>query len=326
MLLCSSLVGKSQDVHFSHFFSMPIFHNPAFTGYMNGDVRVAADFGMQWETFGDGFGNAFRTAALAADFGLLRGQTGGSTLGVGATFINDQAGDLKLSSNQAGLALSYVQVLDKEGSNFLGVGFHGTFTQRSVDINQDNAIFPDQFESTFVDGYNFFNLSAGILWFYEPSNSVNFYLGGALHNIFQPNVSFNSLDEEPLDRRITAQFGSSFDVSERVSLIPSVLFQKQGPSQELIFGTFIKYKFGNIYQVTDNTNFQFGAFYRFGDAITPVARLDVKAVSFVFSYDVNISKLTAASKGEGGPEVSLIYTGRIFSSSSKQKPLRCPVL
>ena len=38
---------------------MPIHHNPAFTGYMNGDVRVAADFKMQWESFGDGFGNAY---------------------------------------------------------------------------------------------------------------------------------------------------------------------------------------------------------------------------------------------------------------------------
>ena len=327
IVLCFSIfLGKAQDVHFSHFFSMPIFQNPAFTGYMNGDVRVSGDFRMQWESFGEGFGNAYRTAAASADFGFLRSQTKGSTLGAGLTFINDQAGDLSLASNQVGLAVSYIQVLDKGASNYLGVGFHSTFTQRSVDINQDNAIFPDQFESTFVDGQNYFNLSAGLLWFFEPSDDINLYVGAAMHNIFRPNVSFSSTETEPLDRRLTFQFGSKFDISDRISLVPSIIAQRQGPSLELIFGTFVKYKYGNVYSTKENTNFQFGAFYRWGDAITPVVRMDVKAVSFVFSYDVNVSKLTTASKGDGGPEISFTYTGQLFSASKKAKPVKCPVL
>ena len=236
LVLCSMVI-RAQDVHFSHYYSMPIFQNPAFTGYMNGDVRVAADFRMQWETFGDGFGNAFRTAAVSADFGFLRAQTGGSTLGVGATFINDGAGDLGLKTNQAGLALSYVLALDKNKMNYLGVGFHGTFSQRSIDFT--NAQFPDVVETNLLENYNYFNVAAGLLWFFEPSDEVNFYLGGALHNIFQPNVSFFDGENVSLDRRITAQFGSRFSISNSISLVPSILFQKQGPSQELIFGTFL---------------------------------------------------------------------------------------
>ena len=324
VILCSSLMIYAQDVHFSHYFSMPIHHNPAFTGYMNGDVRVAADFKMQWESFGEGFGNAYRTTGASVDFGFLRKQTGGSTLGVGATFINDQAGDLSLKTNQAGLALSYILATDRSGSNYIGLGFHGTYSQRSIDFTDAN--FPDVNESTnFIQSLNFFNLSAGLLWFFEPSDGVNFYIGGALHNIFEPNVTFVAGETINLDRRITAQFGSRFNVSQRVSFVPSVLFQKQGPSLELIFGTFFKYKFGSEYK-DQSTSFQLGAFYRFGDAVVPVARIDYKPISFLFSYDVNVSKLTRASNGNGGGEVSIIYTGRIFPESNKNQQVKCPEL
>ena len=323
ILILTVLAGRAQDVHFSQYYAMPIMHNPAFTGYFNGDVRAAADFRLQWETFGDGFGNAYRTSAISADVGLLRGQTASSTLGVGVTFINDQAGDLKLATNQAGVAVSFVQGFGREATNFIGLGFHGTFTQRSLDLSE--AIWPDQNESFLLDKYNFFNLSAGLLWFFEPTSSVNMYFGGALHNIIEPNVSFYPGDEEALDRRITAQFGSKFDVSRSVALVPSLMFQKQGPSQELVVGSFIRYSFGG-YTPNENISLQFGGFYRFADAIIPVMRFDYQELSFIFSYDVNISKLTAASRGEGGAEISITYTGNVFTKGANQKPLRCPIL
>ena len=319
----SMLSMKAQDVHFSQFYAMPIFQNPAFTGYFNGDIRVAADFRMQWETFGDGFGNAFRTGALAADFGLLRAQTSGSTLGVGLTFINDQAGDNKLMTNQVGMGLSYIQAIGRDATNYVGVGFHGSFNQRSIDLT--NAIFPDQIESDIIDNHIYFNIGAGILWFFQPNDAVNMYFGGAMYNIIQPNVSFFENTTEPLDRRITAQFGSRFKVSQSISLVPSLMFQKQGPSQEFIIGTFLKYNVGG-YTAADDFSLQLGAFYRFSDAIIPVVRVDVNDVSIIASYDVNISKLTAASRGEGGAEISITWTGHLWSSKYKSKPIRCPIL
>jgi type IX secretion system PorP/SprF family membrane protein len=279
---------------------------------------------MQYEGFGEGFGNAYRTTAAAVDFGLLRAKTNGSTLGVGATFVNDKAGDLGLATNSAGIALSYVQALGQDRANYISAGFHGTFNQRSIDFT--NAIFPDVEETNFLGSYKYFNLSAGLLWFFQPSDEINFYLGAAIHNIFTPNVSFDATAREELDRRITAQLGSSFDLSKRISLVPSVIFQKQGASQELVLGSFFKYRFGSGIQPSDEINFQLGVFYRFADAVIPVARMDYKSVSFIFSYDVNISKLTPASNLNGGPEVSLVYQGWLFSQPSKNKKLRCPVL
>lgn len=321
--LCSCFGLRAQDIHFSQFYALPIFQNPAFTGYFNGDIRATADFRMQWETFGNGFGNAFRTAAVSADLGLLRGQTASSTLGVGLTFVNDQAGDLDLSTNQVGLAMSYVQGFGRNATNFIGFGFHGTWSQRSLDLT--DAIFPDQIETDLLNNYNYFNLSAGLLWFFEPNDVVNMYFGAAMHNIIKPNVSFFDGVEEGLDRRITAQFGSKFDVSRNISLVPSVLFQKQGPSQELILGTFLRYAIGG-FTANTKTTLQFGAFYRFSDAIIPVLRVDYQEFSFIFSYDINMSKLSAASRGEGAAEISITYTGNVFSKGANQKPLRCPIL
>ena len=195
--------------------------------------------------------------------------------------------------------------------------------QRNIDLSQ--AIFPDQIETNILQNFNYFDVSAGLLWFFEPNDNINMYLGGAMHNILRPNVSFYEGEIEELDFRISGQFGSKFDVSQHISIIPSILFQKQGPSQEVVFGAFLKYNVGG-YQPVNNISFQFGAFHRLGDAVIPVARVDVKAVTMIFSYDINISKLSPASKGEGSAEISLTYTGRIFSETSKNKPIRCPIL
>jgi len=324
MAVCTTCsISRAQDVHFSQYYAMPVFFNPAFTGFYDGDVRVAADFRMQWESFGEGFGNAFRTGAFVTDFGLLKSQTTGSVLGVGITFLNDQAGDLKLMTNQIGLALNYAQALGRERTNYLAAGFHGTFNQRSIDLTE--AVFPDQFESDIADNHTYFNFSAGLLWFFQPTSTVNMYFGGAVHNIIKPNVSFFEDADEELDRRISAQFGSQFTVSDNISLVPSILFQKQGPSSEFVLGSFFKYRFGG-YGVSDDLSLQLGAFYRFSDAIIPVVRMDVRDLSIIVSYDVNISKLSAASKGEGGAEISLSWTGLIWSTRSKTQPIRCPIL
>jgi hypothetical protein len=49
--------------------------------------------------------------------------------------------------------------------------------------------------------------------------------------------------------------------------------------------------------------------YRLGDAVSGYIRVDIGAVGAAFNYDINVSKLTAASNGKGALEFMLIYTG-----------------
>src|SRR5205085_2420424 len=59
----------------------------------------------------------------------------------------------------------------------------------------------------------------------------------------------------------------------------------------------------------DNTavTLYFGAFLRWGDAIIPMMKLDMKRLSMGLSYDVNVSKLYVASNWRGGFELTASY-------------------
>jgi len=57
----------------------------------------------------------------------------------------------------------------------------------------------------------------------------------------------------------------------------------------------------------------YGAWYRVGDMLSPVVRVDLENLSLGFSYDFNLSSLTSLSFARGGPELSLIYVGCIPS-------------
>ncbi len=63
---------------------------------------------------------------------------------------------------------------------------------------------------------------------------------------------------------------------------------------------------------------------RWGDAIIPVAKIEIKPVAFSFSYDANISKLSAASGVRGGFEMSLTYQKFLNRDNTTRDAVRCP--
>ena len=71
-----------------------------------------------------------------------------------------------------------------------------------------------------------------------------------------------------------------------------------------------KYTFNAGSQTSDSKNsasLALGGYYRFGDAVIPTLEVQWSSFSIGFSYDVNLSHLTAASSGQGGFEVGLKY-------------------
>ena len=57
----------------------------------------------------------------------------------------------------------------------------------------------------------------------------------------------------------------------------------------------------------EEVTFSFGSYFRVGDALIINTVLDLSGFSFGASYDLNVSKLTAASKGVGAMEFFLKY-------------------
>src|SRR3982751_3033452 len=69
-ILCLSLTTIccwAQDPKFSQYFAAPLSLNPAFTGFFDGDYRIAANTRQQWGNLGD----PYNTYSVSGDVKLL---------------------------------------------------------------------------------------------------------------------------------------------------------------------------------------------------------------------------------------------------------------
>lgn len=318
----------AQDIRFSQYYTATSLYNPAFTGNFKGDFRAMAIYKSQWiAPF-----NAYRTIGGGAEFGILKQKLKGSGLGVGVHFFSDQAGDLDFNTNQLQLSVGYTQRLGNYFPNSLSAGFQMLGANRS--INMSNAIYQNGLggnnggDVIGMDNYWYYSLGLGMLWYAEPFDKVNFYIGGSAFNLLRPNQSFYTDGKDALYVRYVGQMGVNFEVNDKIDVNASTMYQKQGPFQEFMIGFLGRYDFSP----NTKTNFKVGAglWYRMQDALIPTVRAEYNDFSFTFNYDINLSTLTRASRANGGPEVSLSYTG--FWNAERKKDaekkitMGCPVL
>ena len=216
--------------------------------------------------------------------------------------------------------------------NYLSAGFQMTGANRSVNLSK--AIFEDQLNGNLgtdvidFENYWYYSMGLGLLWYAEPADNVSFYMGGSAFNLLKPNQSFNTEGSDPLFVRYVGQVGLNFSISDQIDFNTSTMYQRQGPFQEFMIG------FLGTYDLSPSTKQHFkigaGLWYRMQDALIPVLRVEYDDFKLTFNYDVNLSTLTRATRSNGGPEISLIYTGFWNAdrkkSANKKSSIGCPVL
>ena len=104
------------------------------------------------------------------------------------------------------------------------------------------------------------------------------------------------------------------------ALLPTAAWFMQGPSNEVIFGSLFRYRLNDPSKYTNfisETAVALGLFYRLKDAFIISGQLEWRNFLLSLSYDVNTSKLAAASKSAGGLEVSLRYITPLFTKANK---------
>ena len=92
--------------------------------------------------------------------------------------------------------------------------------------------------------------------------------------------------------------------------IPGFIWQKQGPSSELILGSYFRSKLKNESRYTGifkESALALGIFYRVGDAFIPKLALEMFNFNLGVSYDFTASGLAGPTGGNGGLEISLQY-------------------
>ncbi len=298
---CTSSI-VAQDIHFSQFNNSPLNLNPGLIGAFNGDYRFVANQRTQWSSVTA----PYSTFGLSADANNILN----SNIGAGLSVYNDKAGDSDFSTLQIGIGGSYTIRLDS--SHSIKIGAQPVFTQRS--INYDELQFDNQYNGSFYDatlgngenfgntGGTYFNLHGGVSWNYKIAQRKEVSAGFAMHNLLTPQQSFFS-ENIPLHQRFTLHTNALFAVSDKIDVLPSILFQKQHNYQEVIVGGQGKYHLNN----GNYKALYAGIWYRNSDATYFTVGMDYADFHFGISYDLNLSSLNVASNYRGGFEFAIIY-------------------
>ena len=300
----------AQDIHFSQFFSSPLSLSPALTGHFDADWRVTNNYRSQWKSIS----NPYKTISIGYDrnFYYYNEKISG-----GIYIINDQSGSMNFTVNKIFISGAYHKTI---GNNTFHLGIQPGFVLKSYD--KDKITLPDQFdmtvgtfnsdlpdnESSLNNNISYFDMNIGGAWNrnfgkFEPTVAVSFF------HITAPKEEFaNKSNRLPLR---TAIYGKlNYKLTEKISLIPNLIYLRHKVADEFLLGTNIDYKI-NIEAYKLNSIYV-GFYFRDGitsnfDAIYPVVGAKFKNLQVGISYDFNVSPLKIATSYKGAFEISLIY-------------------
>lgn len=304
---------NAQDMHFTQFYSSPIYLNPAFTG---ADVcaRVSLTYRNQWP----GISKAYKSYLLAADHSVRK-----YNLGVGLLLGNDVAGTGELKTTIINPSIAYQIKMGRKV--VLRVGVQPGLG--IVSINYNKLIFGDQI----ARGGNvpsvenptqtklFFDIGTGLLIYSEK-----YWLGTSIFHINNPNQSLTGNTDGTLPIKFTVHGGAKFPLNkEEAEEIKkesiSTVFHYRGQRE------FDQFDIGMYYT---RYVFSLGFWYRGipglkaykpgysnNDAIAIITGVKTKRLNIGYSYDFTISKLAFLTNG--AHEITLAY--QICKLNKKKK-------
>ena len=310
----------AQDVHFSQYAETPSIINPALAG-VRYNTSISANYKDQWGSVA----RRYQTFGLSFEQTIKFRKLKGSYFAVAVNIFRDAAGDAKLNTLNPNIGVSYSQKINR--SMKVSGGLQGGFFYRTIDV--DNLRWGKQYNGSAYDpnlpsGENTprssitsYDLGGGINLNYSQSdkfissrNAAKFNIGAAAYHYGIGRNSFFTT-EEKLQTRICAYFNGDFNIpGTKNALMPSFLYMRQGPSEEVIAGVLFKFIIADPSTYTGVKKpvaLAVGGHYRFKDAIIPAILIQYDKYAFGVSYDINVSSLTPASNKYGGLEIMLRY-------------------
>ena len=321
--------GFTQDFTFSQFYEKPLLRNPALAGVFKGDMRVAAAYRSQWGSVTV----PFKTTAVSIE---NKFPIGGSNdfLTVGLQMSADVAGDIRLKRTQLLPTINYHKSINGEKDEYISVAFMGGVagnqfdpTQmkladqwRNGEFNQANGTM-QRIDRT---GYSYWDAATGISYSSSFGEDARFYLGAALYHFNKPKVAFNNVNEDVyLQERLMINAGFNMPVSDYTNIVAFADYMIQGGNRQFLAGAMYGMNLNRYYDDPDPTTLYFGTFMRWGDALMPMTKLDMKHMSIALSYDINISKLHVASYWRGGFELTAAFRSFLKIRNSTLDKVRC---
>ena len=343
---------KAQDIHMSLFSQTPLTINPAQAG-TTAWIRGLINYRNQWSsvpvpysTIMASFDQKVKKRWLQREpktRTLLFKQNTEKGLGWGVNFYNDQAGDGHMGTLQANGSLGYQVQVTHEG--MLAAGLQLGLLQRSINYNK--LYWENQYDATATGGFNTSmsanenfashsfirpDASVGILYSYKKNerymrgnDQKDIQVGGSIYHLNRPKYSFFGNDERLAMRGNAYLSGTLGITNTNMAFSPGILYSRQGPNQEFLVGTLLRYMLKEDSKYTGYVKgaaISAGGFYRNNDAIAIAALFEFGAYALGVSYDLNTSKLKEATGGRGGLEISFRFLNPapfLFSQASFNK-------
>ncbi|MCB9223568.1 MAG: PorP/SprF family type IX secretion system membrane protein [Crocinitomicaceae bacterium] len=299
-----SIEASAQDFHLSQYDAAALNANPGMTGAFKGDYRIHGHFRTQWAAIAT---RPFTTGLLSFD--ANKGKWG---WGIQAADFRAGTGGYNVVSILPSFAWKFP--LGEQKHHFISVGVQAGVFQKSIKISSLN--FADEYspynggqfanptQETFGDA-NQINLdaNAGIMYYYsKPGVRVNPFGGFTMYHVNRPTESFLMDKTNKLPFRYQGIVAARVVITNKIAVIPKVLWQYQEKASELTFSAL-----GQFYLESYDLFILGGGTYRNKDAA--IAEIGLKYGPWVgrFSYDINTSTLNNATNGRGGTELSVTY-------------------
>ncbi|MBN3034208.1 MAG: PorP/SprF family type IX secretion system membrane protein [Bacteroidales bacterium] len=298
---------EGQDIHYSQFYSMPLYVNPAFTGNHECDFRAglnyrqqAASFTVPFETY-----SAFGDTRIYPKFLKRR-----AWIGLGGHFYYDNAGDGGLQKTQGMFFGAFSQGFNSDNSLYGSLGIGLGLTNRSINYNK--LIFDSQWdpiglefdpslpnEESFSDRSLFYpDFNMGLSVHHLVNDSWMYELGASLSHITKPSESFFG-ENNRVEWKWIAHGGAQIIAADNILIKPEAFFVAHEGVSEMVFG-------GNAVFGRYGLRLHGGIWHRLNRDVIPVAGIEYNKLTLLFSYDINISKQRLASRYDGGFELSLV--------------------
>ncbi len=329
-----TIAAPAQDIHFTQFFTNPLMLNPAQTGNFNGNYRIGFNFRGEWPwAIGSASLYNYHSETPYVDFSFGENKITSGWMGIGASFLNDEAGDGRLAYRRFNLSYAYHQGFDKAHRYVLSAGVNASYIIRSVDFSK--LYFNDQWvdeegfntninpnEPIVRQSFGMFDLAAGINMAAQITGRFKLDVGFSMLHINRPRDNFYA-DAERLGFRFQPTAGIQYIISDKLTFSANAYYGYEKKASEGLISAMIEYGIYNHKKSAIDNSVYFGACYRINDALAPIMGYQVKRIRLLLSYDITLSQLLNPARANGGPEISLVHVGS-FTREFNGKKVFCP--
>lgn len=304
---------SAQDPKFSQYFAAPLALNPAFTGFFDGDYRVALNTRQQWGNLGD----PYNTYSVSGDLKLIEDENfSNNVISIGLSGLFDESFNKALKSQFISASASYYQYLDNHHRFKFGLAPQITYVSRFLDYNK--LTFASQYNGSGFDTSlpNYLNLQNDKTSYFDLNIGANFsatferfsvVAGYAQYHLTKPVETLLGTNAIPLPSRKTVNFGLLYLLNNYVDLNFTAIYNGQGNINDKLAGMVIGFLPNEQTKVKLNA----GLWYKFNESsYYPYLGLTFGNVSAGLNYTVYGNRILSSTPRTY--EISLIYRHNNF--------------